>query len=294
MYIIMLYTMYKHCISVYKALIGRLQNNLSCKKHFKFPSPTMVCIYSMQACVSVCVCSYASCMCSDWLRKSEFPLGWGGASSTVCTRSEGPLGSWDRKWKCSSAGSSLQSLMKSSAPSQLLRPPCALPQSLLLLLLLLLNAERPGAQLVKGWLRLCTERDFPRLSSQSEGVPSGLEERSSRGLTSRLICLLQTPSDFKPDFSRRCTLSWAGPASLSPSWSASIWDPTTREGPRVHSSTVTPPVISSEMGSAGHRWWEGCKMGGSWRVKPPVEEGGGGRSGKCALLEVTLGVTMVG
>lgn len=35
-------------------------------------------------------------------------------------------------------------------------------------------------------------------------------------------------------------------------------------------------------------------MGGSWRVKPPVEEGGGGRSGKCALLEVTLGVTMVG
>lgn len=35
-------------------------------------------------------------------------------------------------------------------------------------------------------------------------------------------------------------------------------------------------------------------MGGSWRVKPPVEGGGGGRSGKCALLEVPLGVTKVG
>lgn len=35
-------------------------------------------------------------------------------------------------------------------------------------------------------------------------------------------------------------------------------------------------------------------MGGSWRVKAPVEDGGGGRSGKCALFGVTLGATKVG
>lgn len=35
-------------------------------------------------------------------------------------------------------------------------------------------------------------------------------------------------------------------------------------------------------------------MEGSWRVKPPDEAGGGGRSGKCALLEVPFGVTKVG
>lgn len=35
-------------------------------------------------------------------------------------------------------------------------------------------------------------------------------------------------------------------------------------------------------------------MGGSWRVKPPVDDGGGGKSGKCARLEVPLGVTSVG
>lgn len=185
--------------------------------------------------------------------------------------------------------------MKSSAPSQLLRTPWGLPRSLLLLLLLLLSAEeRPGARLVKGWLRLCTERDLPRLPPQSEGVSSGLDESSSRGFASRLKCLLQTPSDFKPGFSRSCTLPWVGPASLSPPWSASTLDPTTTEGPKLPSSTATPPVISSGTGSAGHRGWEGCTMGGSRRVKPPVEGGGGGRSGKCALLEVPLGVTKVG
>lgn len=35
-------------------------------------------------------------------------------------------------------------------------------------------------------------------------------------------------------------------------------------------------------------------MGGSWRVNAPVEDGGGGRSGKCALFGVTLGATKVG
>lgn len=172
--------------------------------------------------------------------------------------------------------------MKSSASSQLLRPPCALTHLLLWLLLLLWRSEGwPWARLVKGWQRLCTERDFSRLPFQSEGVPSGLEERGSRGLTSRLICLLQTPSDFKPGFSRSCTSSWAEPGSLSPS----TCDLTTTEGPTV-------PWLF-KVASTGHWGWEGGKMGGSWRVKPPPEEGGGGRSGKCALL-VILGVAKFG
>lgn len=292
MYVIM---SYRYINIVYPYTRHRLDICICLVKNTSFPNNG---VYSMRhdsVAITVSVCGYASWMCSDWLRKSGFPLVWAGASSTVCKRSEGLLGCWDRKLKFFPAGSSLQSLMKSSAPSQLLRPPCALPHSLLLLLLLLLNAEeRLGSRLVKGWLRLWTERDFPRLLSQSEGVPSGLEERSSRGLTSRLICLLQASSEFKLDFSRRCALSWIGPASVSSSWSASTWDPTITEGPSVPPPTGTPTVMSSEMGSAEHRWWEGFKMGGSWRVKAPVEDGGGGKSGKCALFGVTLGATKVG
>lgn len=174
--------------------------------------------------------------------------------------------------------------MKSSLPSQLLRSLWVLPRSLQVLLLLLSAEDRPGARLVKGWLRLCMERDFPRLPPQSGDLPSELDETSSRGLTSKLMCRLQTASDFKSDFPRSCTFPWTKPGSLSPPWFGSIPDPTTTTGPRLASSATTPSAILCGTGSTGQRRWAGCITGGSWRVKLPVE--GGGRSGMCALLGV--------
>lgn len=215
--------------------------------------------------------AHTSWMSEDCLRNSCCPLGWGAASSPLCNSSR------------------LDSLLKKSVPPQLLS--WSLPRSLPLLLLMLLSRAEERRGLPKGWLRLCTERDLPRLPAQSAGPASWVEESSFKGLTSRLRCLLQSPWDFRGGFFRSWTRPCVEPAppstspSSSSSSSSSTLHLTTTGGARLLSS-----ITSSDMGWTGPRRLGGT-MGGSWRVKLPDEEGGGGRSGNCDFLE---GVTRVG
>lgn len=139
--------------------------------------------------------------CGDCLRKSGAPLLFGAAARSPLL-SEWLLLPEDRNLKRPSRGPALHSPRNRSVSSQWLS---AGPWSLLLLLLSLSADDKP--QSLCDWLKLCTDRDFPKLLRQSDPALSGLEESRSKGFASKLMCLVHALSAFKSGFCRNSTAS---------------------------------------------------------------------------------------